>query len=1163
MILYFADRHFNILGQATTHLPQGVKVEADLKTEDVEAGVAVFECTIPFDSKTRAKVEEWADTGNYILRSSDDETEVFNIVDVEIDTKKQQAYIYAEDDGLDLLNDVVGAYESDNYYPIADYVERFAYNAGWEVGINEVEGLTRKLSWTNEETASARLLSLAEAFDGCELSFSFEVNGLQITRKYINIYAKRGQDTGVQLRLNKEIDSITTIKSIMNLATALKATGSATEDSNEPITLLGYEYDDGDFYVDGELLKSRTALARWSRYLWKDELSEQSGGHVVKTFTYETTSQAVLCEQAIAELKRIGDQEVNYEIDILKLPENVSIGDRVNIIDDKGELYLSSRVLILETSVSDQTRKATLGEHLIKKDGISAKVEKLAASFAKSTVSVQRAVAIAEAAKTAASDAKAQVDEAIKDVEEAQAAVKEVSEVVETAKQAASNAQQAASNAQGIVDNVEQMIGGIEQTVIDAQAAANNAYQAATTATQKATEAEEAASNASKDASEAKTAAGNAQSASESAVEKANEAVNTANTAKKEAKEASDIAAAAKLDAEQAEKDVAEFGKNLETVEQTMKAEYSRKTDLTEATESLQSQISRNAGKITQNISAITMIDETANNALTKVQAAQSAATLAQEQADQASEDAETAQAEANAAQAAAETAQNEADTAKAAADTAKAVADEAEAALRAAEEDLATVTGRVDATEAEIVLAQQAVDVARAAATAAQMNAKTAVEEAEAAQDIANAAVDAATKAQMAANKAADEAEIAQQIADAAKGNAEEAQRIVDEAIDVAATAQEAANAARATADETQATANNAYLEAVRSQVIADNAAENMATAEAALALAQQRLEEIQEKANATAEEVAAAQAEVDKAQAKANEASASAMAAQNAANEAKVAADEAQAAADEAKAAADAAQTEAKAAQDEVDKALGLVYSLEKRITNAETGFEQTKSEIRLFAKKDEVIRTLGGYSTKEETAAAITVTADEINFSVTENASNTLTRLEAAETQIQQLADNISMLVQKGDKSSRMVFDEESSTWSFDTKEIDENITQHTTDIEDLKNGAGETTANVEKLNEKFDNFEEHISITTYEDEPCLMLYENDSNYKQRITNTRRIITEEVNGEEVIKSEVGIDTARYKKVVAEETSQIGGFAWKKRGTNRIGLVWEGVIK
>ena len=74
--------------------------------------------------------------------------------------------------------------------------------------------------------------------------------------------------------------------------------------------------------------------------------------------------------------------EVNYEADIAILPDTVKIGDRVNIVDDNGELYVSARLLQLKTSIVEGTRKATFGEYLIKDSGISDKVEALAAQFA-------------------------------------------------------------------------------------------------------------------------------------------------------------------------------------------------------------------------------------------------------------------------------------------------------------------------------------------------------------------------------------------------------------------------------------------------------------------------------------------------------------------------------------------------------------------------------------------------------------------------------------------------------------------------------------------------------------------------------------------------------------------------------------------------------------
>ena len=229
MILYFADRRFNIIGQASTGLIEGLTVVSDTKTDDVETGTSVFDCKILFDANTRAKVEECVEVGNYVLRNNGKGNELYTIIDCEVNTKKQTAYIYAEDGGMDLLNEVHGAYAADKAYPISHYIEKFALSAGFQIGITEVENLTRQLSWDNEQTATARIASVAENFDGCEVSYSFDVNGLAITNKYINIYKNRGADNGVTLRLNRHIDSIVTTKSISNLATALQCTGGTPE----------------------------------------------------------------------------------------------------------------------------------------------------------------------------------------------------------------------------------------------------------------------------------------------------------------------------------------------------------------------------------------------------------------------------------------------------------------------------------------------------------------------------------------------------------------------------------------------------------------------------------------------------------------------------------------------------------------------------------------------------------------------------------------------------------------------------------------------------------------------------------------------------------------------------------------------------------------------
>lgn len=383
MILYFADRQLDILGQASTSLRKGVNIVEDNKIEDTESGVASFEATFSYSRSNRRQVESWAKSGNYILRKSGTENEFYTIIESESDSQKQEVNVYAEDAGLDLVNEVVGPYEADKAYPIEYYVNKFTYDSGFVIGVNEIKDLSRKLKWDGEATATERLASVATQFDHAEISYSFEIKRLKVTKKLINIHRKRGVDTGAQLRKGKEVEQIIVKQSIAELATSLIVTGGTPENAETPITLKGYKYDDGDFHVSDDRLNSRKALEKWSRYVWKDEPNQVLGGvgHIVKTYSYDTLSQSELCKRAITKLKSLCDIEVNYEADIVELPENVRIGDRINIIDDDVGLYLNTRILKLETSECEGKKVATLGEHLLKESGISKKVEELAEQF--------------------------------------------------------------------------------------------------------------------------------------------------------------------------------------------------------------------------------------------------------------------------------------------------------------------------------------------------------------------------------------------------------------------------------------------------------------------------------------------------------------------------------------------------------------------------------------------------------------------------------------------------------------------------------------------------------------------------------------------------------------------------------------------------------------
>lgn len=381
MIIYFADRNLQIVGQASTSLPGGYRFFDDLTTEEIDSGVNTFSCRISYNDGNRQDLESAIQVGRFVLKQSgrgfnDRENtydSLYQIVETEFDTKSQELYLYAEDAGLDLLGKVCEGTTLKNK-TLEQMMNAFK-PSDWTLNLIGTPAGTKTYTWDGASSCTERLMSVAQLFD-CELYYSFVIERFQVSAKVINVIPKRGLQTAVaQLRLNRDIDRIVTKTSIADLATAYYVTGGTPNGSNTPINLKNYTYsytdpDTGDVYsvdMTSGQMRNSSAMKRWSSVLDTD-------GLIVKTFQYDTTDKAVLAGQARAALQKASAAVVNYEIDFANLPDDIRIGDRVNIIDEDGELYLEARMLKLETSLAEETTTATIGEFLVKDSGISEEI---------------------------------------------------------------------------------------------------------------------------------------------------------------------------------------------------------------------------------------------------------------------------------------------------------------------------------------------------------------------------------------------------------------------------------------------------------------------------------------------------------------------------------------------------------------------------------------------------------------------------------------------------------------------------------------------------------------------------------------------------------------------------------------------------------------------
>ena len=65
------------------------------------------------------------------------------------------------------------------------------------------------------------------------------------------------------------------------------------------------------------------------------------------------------------------------------VPDNINIGDRVDIADERDELFLSGKVLKMERCTARDETKITLGDFLIQYSGLDPQLERIANDFSK------------------------------------------------------------------------------------------------------------------------------------------------------------------------------------------------------------------------------------------------------------------------------------------------------------------------------------------------------------------------------------------------------------------------------------------------------------------------------------------------------------------------------------------------------------------------------------------------------------------------------------------------------------------------------------------------------------------------------------------------------------------------------------------------------------
>lgn len=337
-----------ILNRARETLATTASIYNDKHTLTLEAGSSSYEFTI--DKSDEAS--HYLDSGNYIVLQDDKgKTWLFTILDYE-ETHNTKT-VYAEDAGIELINKAVDIWKGDGPHPFSYYFDLVTKGTPWKLGVNQLAGLERTLTYEGRDTGLGRLLSILKGFDNAECTFDVTVKMNAPAEFKINVYKQVGNDrSDVQIVYNNELNDITKKESRAEFVTALAGVGGQiqTEDGSEGgnVDFSELEYD-----KDGFVTKKGDKFLRAVDANRTFNPGQES--YIESFYEYDTQSPSELLNRTLSKLKTYSEPQYTYTADVKVIDPSLVLGDTVTILDHdyNPALYLSARVAKLVKSYTD------------------------------------------------------------------------------------------------------------------------------------------------------------------------------------------------------------------------------------------------------------------------------------------------------------------------------------------------------------------------------------------------------------------------------------------------------------------------------------------------------------------------------------------------------------------------------------------------------------------------------------------------------------------------------------------------------------------------------------------------------------------------------------------------------------------------------------------
>ncbi|WP_427124765.1 phage tail spike protein [Priestia megaterium] len=361
---YILDRNYNTIGILDNEFPSGCPILRDSMKATLADGAKYLEFDVPSNHEKSSLLT----IGNFIVYvDAKKQRELFRITTgIEENGENMTATIKCELAAIgDLFSKVIEDkdFSAESLDVIVDFL---ATDTTWKLGECYYGGSITK-SFTDLPRANAAILDVITDFDA-EVEFKIEWDNVRPENKFINIKDKIGQNTGVSIEYERNLEGL--IKTIEGnpIVTALVVKCSNKNGNGNDIRLAdATEQPPKGFEIIGNKLVDNDAL----------EVYGNGEKHIEDGYIDSTaTNPNELYQNALAQLKKVNKPVVTYQASAVMLEQFegydhtfVEVGDTVYVKDISGSepQFLEARILEKEISQTNPTQGGiVLGEFIVR-----------------------------------------------------------------------------------------------------------------------------------------------------------------------------------------------------------------------------------------------------------------------------------------------------------------------------------------------------------------------------------------------------------------------------------------------------------------------------------------------------------------------------------------------------------------------------------------------------------------------------------------------------------------------------------------------------------------------------------------------------------------------------------------------------------------------------